>query len=68
MLRKSLIRQLLLQLLGVCAYFAVVVVSYWRGLSHVGGVSIIVGLLFSFKTLLSAGSISIAHVFPSDPL
>jgi hypothetical protein len=67
MLQKSLIGRVLLQVLGVCGYCAVVVVSYWRGLTDVGAVAIIVALLFLFQTLVSSGTISIAHLFPSDP-
>lgn len=67
MLQKSFIGKVLLQVMGVGAYFALVAILYWRGLTHVAGVAIIVGLLFLFKTVASSGAISIAHLFPSDP-
>ena len=67
MLQKSLIRTVLLQVLGVAAYFGLVVILYWRGLTDAGAVVIIIGLLFLFKTVVDSGAISIAHLFPSDP-
>ena len=67
MLQKSLIRRVLLQMLAVGAYFALVVILYWRELWDVGAVAIVVGLLFFFKTVVSSGAISIAHLFPWDP-
>jgi hypothetical protein len=41
MLEKSLIGRVLLQLLGVGAYFALVVILYWRGRTDAGAVAII---------------------------
>jgi hypothetical protein len=67
MLRKSLIGKVLLQMLGVGAYFALVAILYWRGLTDLGAVALIVGLLFFFKTVVDSGAISIAHLSPSDP-
>jgi|ERR1700733_2611185 len=67
MLRKSLIRKVSLQLLGVGVYFALVAVLYWRWLTNLGAVAIILGLLFLFKTVVDSGAISLAHLSPSDP-
>jgi hypothetical protein len=67
MLQKSLIRKVLLQMLGVGAYLVLVVFLYSRGLWDAGAVAVIVGLLFVFKALASSGAISIAHLFPWDP-
>jgi hypothetical protein len=67
MLHKSLIRKVSLQLLGVGAYFALVAVLYWRWQWDAGAVAIILGLLFLFKTVVDSGTISIAHLSPSDP-
>ena len=67
MLAKSLIGRVLLQLLGVGAYFALVVILYWRGLTDAGAVAILLGLLFLFKTVVDSGVISLAHLSSSDP-
>jgi hypothetical protein len=67
MLQWSVIGKVLLQLLGVGAYFALVVILYWRSLTEAGAVAIILGLLFLFKTVVDSGAISIAHLSPSDP-
>jgi hypothetical protein len=67
MLQWSVIGKVLLQLLGVGAYFALVVILYWRGLTDAGAVAIILGLLFLFKTVVDSGAISIGHLSPSDP-
>jgi Na+/proline symporter len=64
MLEKSLIGRVLLQLLGVGAYFALVVILYWRGLTDAGAVAIILGLLFLFKTVVDSGAISLGHLAP----
>jgi hypothetical protein len=66
-LQKLLIRKVLLQMLGVTAYLALVVIFYWRGLTHAGAVATIIGLLFFFRTVVSSGAISIGHLSPSDP-
>jgi hypothetical protein len=63
----SLVGKVLSQVLGIGAYFALVAGLYWRGLTDVGAVSIILGLLFLFKTVVDSGAISIAHLSPSDP-
>lgn len=67
MLQGSLVRKVLLQLLGIAAYFALVVILYWRWLTDAGAVAIIVGLLFFFKTVVDSGAISIGHLSPSGP-
>jgi Na+/proline symporter len=67
MLEKSHIGRVLFQLLGVGAYFALVVILYWRGLTDAGAVAIILGLLFLFKTVVDSGGISLAHLSSSDP-
>jgi hypothetical protein len=67
MLQWSVIGKVLLQLLGVGAYFALVVILYWRGLTDAGSVAIILGLLFLFKSVVDSGVISIGHLSPSDP-
>jgi Na+/proline symporter len=64
---KSLALKVMGQLLGVGVYFALVVVLYWRRLTDLGAVAIILGLLFLFKTVVDSGAISIAHLSPSDP-
>jgi Na+/proline symporter len=66
MLQRSVIGKVLLQLLGVGAYFALVVILYWRGLTDAGAVAIILGLLFLFKSVVDSGAISIGHLSPSD--
>jgi hypothetical protein len=66
-LQNSLIRKVSLQLLGVGVYFALVAVLYWRWLTNLGAVAIILGLLFLFKTVVDSGAISLAHLSPSDP-
>jgi hypothetical protein len=68
MLQRSVIGKVLLQLLGVGAYFALVVILYWRGLTDAGAVAIILGLLFLFKSVVDSGAISIGHLSPSDPV
>jgi hypothetical protein len=65
--KVSPIGKVSLQVLGVGAYFAFVVVLYWRGLTDAGAVATIIGLLFLFKTVVDSGTISIAHLSPSDP-
>jgi hypothetical protein len=67
MLKKSTIKKVFLRVLGVAAYFALVAILYWRRLWDVGAVAIVVALLFFFKTVVSLGAISIAHLFPWDP-
>ena len=67
MMPKSLALKVMGQLLGVGVYFALVVVLYWRRLTDLGAVAIILGLLFLFKTVVDSGAISIAHLSPSDP-
>jgi hypothetical protein len=69
MLQRLVIGKVLLQLLGVGAYFVLVVILYWRGLTDAGAVAvaIILGLLFLFKTVVASGAISIGHLSPSDP-
>jgi hypothetical protein len=67
MLQKSVIGKLLLQVLGVVAYFALVVLLYLRGFKDAGAVAIIIGLLFLFKSVVDSGTISIGHLSPSDP-
>lgn len=67
MLQKSLIGKVLLQVLGVGAYFALVATLYWRWLWDAGAVAIIVGLLFFFKTVVDSRAISLAHLSPLDP-
>jgi hypothetical protein len=67
MLQKSSIRKVLLQVLGVGAYFALVVILYWRGLTDAGAVAIIMGLLFLFKSVVDSGAISLRDLSPSDP-
>jgi hypothetical protein len=67
MLSKSLVRKVALQVLGVGAYFALVVTLYWWALTDAGAVAIILGLLFLFKSVVDSGSISIGHLSPSDP-
>ena len=67
MRQKSLIGKVLLQVLGVGAYFALVAILYWQSLTDAGAVAIIVGLLFFFKTVVESGAVSLAHLSPSDP-
>src|SRR5580692_1606109 len=67
MLPKSLVRKVALQLLGVGAYFALVAILYWRRLTDVGAVAIIIGLLFIFKTVVDSGAVSLKGLSPSDP-
>jgi Na+/proline symporter len=68
MLQKSFIGRVLLQVLGIGAYFVLVAILYWRRLTDVGAVAVIIGLLFFFKTMVDSGAISIAHLSPSDPV
>jgi hypothetical protein len=65
--QKSLVRNVLLQVLAVGAYFALVVILYWRGLTNAGAVAIILGLLFLFKSVVDSGAISLKGLSPSDP-
>jgi Na+/proline symporter len=67
MLQKSFIGRVLLQVLGVGAYFALIAILYWRRMTDAGAVAIILGLLFLFKTVVDSGAISIAHLWPWDP-
>jgi hypothetical protein len=67
MLQKSFIGTVLLQVLGVGAYFALVVTLYWQRLTDLGAVVIILGLVFLFKTVVDSGAISLAHLSSSDP-
>jgi hypothetical protein len=67
MLPKSLVRKVTAQMLGVGAYFGLVVVMYWRGLTDAGAVAVILGLLFLFKSVIDSGSISIRRLPSSDP-
>jgi hypothetical protein len=61
------VRNVLLQVLAVGAYFALVVILYWRGLTNAGAVAIILGLLFLFKSVVDSGAISLKGLSPSDP-
>lgn len=63
----SLVGKVLGQVLGVCAYFALVVILYWKGLTDAGAVAIILGLLFLFKSVVDSGAISLGHLSSSDP-
>jgi hypothetical protein len=65
--QKSLVRNVLLQVLAVGAYFALVVILYWWRLTDVGAVAIIVGLLFLFKSVVDSRAISLKGLSPSDP-
>jgi hypothetical protein len=67
MLQGSLVRRVMLQVVGVAAYFALVVVLYWRGLTDLGAVGVIIGLLFLFKAVVDSRAISIAYLSPADP-
>jgi hypothetical protein len=67
MWQKSLVRSVLLPMLGVSAYFSLVAILYWRWLTDLGAVAIVLGLLFLFKTVVDSGAISIAHLSASDP-
>ena len=67
MLHRSLVGRVLLQMLGVGAYFALVVVLYWRWFTDLGAVAIILGLLFVFKTVVDSGAITLRYLSPSDP-
>jgi hypothetical protein len=67
MLQRSFIGRVLLQVLGVGAYFALVVILYWRWQTDAGAVAIILGLLFFSKTVVDSGAISIAHLSALDP-
>jgi hypothetical protein len=49
MLKKSTIKKVLLQVLGVAAYFALVAILYWSRLWDVGAVAIVVALLFFLR-------------------
>jgi Na+/proline symporter len=62
----SLVKRVLLQMLGVAAYFALVVILYWRALTDLGAVAIIVGLLVLFKAVVDSGGISIAQLSPLE--
>lgn len=63
----SLAGKVLLQLSGVGVCLAVIVILYWKGLTDLGAVAIIVGLLFFFTTVVKSGAISLAHLSPEDP-
>jgi ABC-type antimicrobial peptide transport system permease subunit len=65
--QKSIIGQVLLEVLGVGAYFALVVVLYWQWLTDLGAVAVILGLLFLFKAVVDSGAISLSHLSPADP-
>jgi len=67
MQQASPFRKVLLQVLGVAAYFGLVAILYWQWLTDLGAVAIILGLLFLFKTVVDSGAISIAHLSPEDP-
>jgi hypothetical protein len=67
MLQKSLVGRVLLQVLGVGAYFALVAVLYWQWLTDLGAVAIILGLLFLFKTVVDSRAISLSNLSPTDP-
>jgi hypothetical protein len=67
MLPKSLVRTVTAQMLAVAAYFALIAILYWRWLTDLGAVAIILGLLFPFKAVVDSGAISIGHLSPSDP-
>jgi hypothetical protein len=67
MLQKSLVGDVLVQALGVGAYFGLVVTLYWWGLTDAGAVAIILGLLFLFKSVVDSGAISLKGLSPSDP-
>jgi hypothetical protein len=54
-------------MLGVCVYFVLVGILYWRWLTDLGAVAIILGLLFLFKTVVDSGAISLSGLSPSDP-
>ena len=62
----STIAKTLLQLIGVSAYFALVVFLYWRWPPDLGAVAVILGLLFLFKSVVDSGAISIAHLSLAD--
>jgi hypothetical protein len=64
---KSLVLRVTLQVLGVTAYFGLVVLLYWSGLTNAGAVAIVLGLLFLFKSVVDSGSISLSHLSASDP-
>jgi hypothetical protein len=55
------------QLVGLCLYFALICALYRQGLTNLGGVACVVGLLGYFKILLKSGAISIAHLHNADP-
>jgi Na+/proline symporter len=63
----SHVRNVLLQVLAVGAYFALVAMLYWRELTNAGAVAIILGLLFLFKSVVDSGVISLKRLSPSDP-
>jgi hypothetical protein len=67
MVQGSLVKRVLLQILGVAAYFALVYILYWWDLTDLGAVAIILGLLFLFKSVVDSGAISLGHLSPSDP-
>jgi len=66
-LQNSSIGRVVLQVLGVGAYFGLVVILHWWRLTDAGAVAIILGLLFLFKSVVDSGTISIGHLSPSDP-
>jgi len=65
--QASPICKVLLQVLGVGAYFGLVVILYWQRLTNLGAVAVILGLLFLSKTVVDSGVISIAHLSQEDP-
>jgi Na+/proline symporter len=65
--QRSLFGKVLLQVVGVGAYFALVVILYWSRLTDAGAVAIILGLLFLFKSVVNSGAISLGHLSVSDP-
>jgi hypothetical protein len=67
MLQGSFVRRVLLQVLGVGAYFGLVAGLYWRWLTDLGAVATIMGLLFLFKKVVDSEAISLANLSPSDP-
>jgi hypothetical protein len=66
-LQNSSIGRVVLQVLGVGAYFGLVVILYWWRLTDAGAVAIILGLLFLFKSVVDSGAISLRGLSPSDP-
>lgn len=67
MRERPLVGRVLVQMLGVGAYFALVALLYRWSLTDAAAVAIIIGLLFLFKTVVDSEAISLAHLSPSDP-